>query len=370
MDLVGGYGRGLYDGVCKYASMTRRWELWLLPSTIWHDSEKAWDWQVDGAIIFGLWKPSVFAALKNGVPMVNLTAVSPSYPVATVDVDHHAVGNLAAEYFIERGFKHVGFVGWPQSAHSTQREAGFRKSIADRASMRTFVEQWDGQRPTFPEPGLVEWLRDLPKPCGVFCANDERASQVMDACDAAKLAIPEQVAILGVDNDEIVYKRISTTLSTIELPAVRIGYEAAALLDRLIDGRKPKPMPTFQPLGVITRQSTGTSSVRDAEIAQAIQYIRAHAAEPIGIPDIAANAAISKRSLEQRFRKACGLSPVQFLTRARIDLAKRLLVETDLKMPVIAKRSGFSDASHLGVVFRRQTGLTLTAFRNQSRIVS
>ncbi len=111
--------------------------------------------------------------------------------------------------------------------------------------------------------------------------------------------------------------------------------------------------------------------MQDLEIAQAIQFIRSHAAEPIGIPDIAANVAISKRSLEQRFRKACGLSPVQFLTRARVRSSPNAsLVETDLKMPVVAKRSDFPDASHLGVVFRRSTGVTLTAFRNQSRIVS
>jgi len=370
MDLVGGYGRGLFDGVANYGRLSGKWDLWLQPSTVWRGSAAAWDWEVDGAIIFALWTPPVEEVLRQGLPMVNLTAVEPRYPVHTVDIDHESVGQMAGNYYLERGMTDVGFVGWPGAAHSLRRLHGFVDAIGKRATVHTFTEHWDNQRPVWPEPELVAWLRELPKPIGIFAANDERAAQVIEACRSARLAIPEQVAVLGVDDDDIVTKRLSIELSSIQLPAARVGYEAAAVLDRLIDGGDFPPVPRFLPLGVVTRQSTEMSSVKDPEVAQAIFFIRAHFADEINVPDIAVAAAISKRSLEQRFRRAIGLSPLQFLIRTRTEQAKRLLVNTDLKMPAIAKRSGFSDASHLGVVFLRQTGNTPSAYRNQARIVS
>ena len=370
MDLVGGYGRGLFDGVAKYSRLSGKWDLWLQPSTVWRGPEVTWDWDSDGALIFALWTPPVEEALQRGLPMVNLTAVQPRYPVLTVDVDHYAIGQMAGNYYLERGMRDVGFVGWPQSAHSIERRRGFADAIGTRATVHTYVEHWSNQRPVWPEAGLVEWLRDLPKPVGIFAANDERAVLVIEACRSARLAIPEQVAVLGVDDDDIVIKRLPLELSSIQLPADRVGYEAAAILDQLMDGKAVEPVPRFHPLGVVTRQSTEMSSVKDPEVAQAIYFMRTHFAEEISVPDVAAAVAISKRSLEQRFRKAIGLSPVQFLIRTRIEQAKRLLVNTDLKMPTVAQRAGFSDASHLGVVFLRQTGITPTAFRDRSRIVS
>jgi len=377
MDLVGGYGRGLYAGISKYARLIGNWELWTGPCSIWTPSEvRSWEWHVDGAILFGPWTPAAVSSAKSGLPMVNLGDANADCPVPTLQVDHAAVGRLAAEHLLSHGFKHIGYVGWADGGYAARRGEGFRDAIRGRAAFYDFASCdkgtiWDARgNPVWPEPQLMQWLLAAPKPFGVFATNDERASAVVDAAHYAGLAVPEQVAMMGADNDEVVLHRLSVPLSSIELPAFRIGYEAAVLLDHLIDGETPAPRLTteFQPIRVIPRQSTEISAVQDPEVAAAIRFMRDRATTHISMDDVAGAVSLSPRSLELRFRKAIGQSPGEFLIRARLSQAQRLLVETDLKTSVIARRSAFCSLSHFGAIFRQYVGMTPTAYRENSRI--
>ncbi len=373
MDLVGGYGRGLYVGIAKYAKLIGHWELWTQPSTVWVEREEPWNWDVDGALIFGRWAGPVRAAARRGVPMVSMSAVGGDVAVPIMEVDHLAVGRLAAAHLLERGLKHLGFVGWEGSEHCHVRYQGFRERVGADADLIRYdypTAGGPGNKPVWPEPGLVKWLTSAPRPIGVFAANDELASCVVDAARSTAMAIPEQVAVLGVDNDDVVLQRSLMPLSTIELPAARLGYEAAALLDRLMDGEKAKPRPAsdFPPVRVVARQSTDISAVGDADVAMAMRLIRDRAISQVSMQDIAAAVAMSTRSLELRFRKAIGQSPGEFLIRTRLEQAQRLLLETDLKLSAIAKRSAFCSISHFGSIFRRYVGMTPTAYRENRRI--
>ena len=209
---------------------------------------------------------------------------------------------------------------------------------------------WSGMQETF-----SGWLRDLPKPVGVLCSMDGVARRLAATCRSMDLNVPEEVAILGVNDDEFECVVARPNLSSIAIPARRIGYDAAALLENLMAG-EPRPQSdiTLQPLGVVSRRSTEAEATEDEIVRTALRYIRANYREPIRVDDVADAAGRPRRTLERRFRRALDRTVLDEITRRRIETARRLLVETDLDIGGVAKRSGFSDARRMAVVFRER----------------
>jgi LacI family transcriptional regulator len=213
---------------------------------------------------------------------------------------------------------------------------------------------------------VAQWIQSLPKPLGLMACNDFRGIQALDACRRAGIAVPEEVAVIGVDNEELVCTLAYPPLSSVVPDARRIGYEAAALLDRLMRGEPEPATPlSIPPAEVVTRLSTDVNAITDPEVAAAMRFIREHACEGIGVHDILCQVPVSRSVLQRRFRRLLGRSIHAVIAGVRLRHAKQLLVETDLPLAAIAKRTGFSHVEYLCAAFRQSVGSPPGAYRRE-----
>jgi LacI family transcriptional regulator len=314
----------------------------------------------------------VVAALKR--PVVNVSRARFDLPFPRVGVEEGQVGEVVARHFLERGLRHFAFVGCPNYHYSVEREAGARKALASAGysllsyQVATRMLLAYRTRPWAQDGKLLHWVRALPKPVGLFAANDLCGAQLSEVCHEAGLQMPEQVALVGVDNDDLFCELARPSLSSVAIPAERIGYEAAALLDRLLAGAWPPRLALqLPPTRLVTRQSSDVVALEDADVATALRVIRAHAHLPLCVADVLREVPVSRRALERRFRKALLRGIGDEIRRVHVERAKDLLASTELPVAEIAERSGFSSSSHLCVVFRHEMCQTPTEFRRQVR---
>lgn len=297
-----------------------------------------------------------------------------SLPFPRVGVDNREVGRLAAQHFLERGLRQFAFVGNPDWHYSTAREEAFCNLIGQvHGKVARFHDRMEhtfdarGQQQPL-DRRVHRWLSALPKPIGVFTPNDLWGVRVTEVCRQNDLRVPEDVAVLGVDNDDLFCELARPPLSSVIVPAERIGHEAAALLDRLLSGEKPPQEPILlPPLGVVVRRSTDVLAIDDPDVVQAIRFIREHAHLPLQVADVLKEVPVGRRTLERRFHQTLGWGLWAEMRRVHVDRAKRLLAETDLPVKTVAQQSGFTDFRHLAVVFRDELGLSPTAYRRQTR---
>ncbi|HZQ48375.1 MAG TPA: substrate-binding domain-containing protein, partial [Verrucomicrobiae bacterium] len=215
---------------------------------------------------------------------------------------------------------------------------------------------------------IAAWLRKLPKPVAVMACYDIRGQQVLDACRNAGLAVPDEVAVIGVDNDALLCDLSSPPLSSVIPNTQRTGYEAAALLDQMMSGRQVAPQAHFiSPLGVATRQSTDTLAIEDQNIARSVRYIREHACEQINIEDVLKVVPLSRRLFESRFKKLLGHTPHEEIIRVRMNRVKEMLTETELPLADIAERTGFEHVEYLSAAFKKREGLPPNRYRAQNQ---
>jgi len=368
--------RGVIRGVRAYAAERGQWVLRDGPprlGLVRHVRE----WRPHG-IIAGLVSPRVAHELVRwGVPLVDTAFTLRTVRVPTVDVDHAAVGRLAADYFLQRGFRHFGFFGSERAAYSLLLEASFRERIggagfnvsachveylADLSGAALWKRAAQRTR---------RWLRRLPKPVAVLCSEDAPARYLADLCSLMGLRVPDDVALLGAGNDELECTLTRPALSSVAVPAERVGYEAARLLERLMAGAKPPSEPLLvPPLHVITRHSTDVTAVEDEVVRAALQCIRSRLAEPLSVGQVAAEIAVSRRSLERRFRSVLGRSVHEEINRQRVERAKELLAGTHLPVTLVAARCGFRSIHRLDVTFGQLAGTTPSAYRRLARPTS
>lgn len=376
--LVFGYGlsyyRDIVRGVLAFAGARPHWSFTPIatdPAAL--DGLRPLD--LDGLIAHVFTRALGEALLRIGKPAVNVSGVLPGLEMPRVMADHEQVGRLAASHLLDRGLRHFGFFGYTDHAFSTGREAGFRSEVG-RAGRR--VSSYLSDDPLHPEPtglwrwddGLQRWLVGLPRPVGVLASHDIQGVQVSEACRRAGLRVPDEVALLGVDDDDFFCEVARPSLSSVALPGERIGYEAARMLEELLGGRDRRRRPRTLLLpspGVVTRRSSDVLAIEDGDVAAAVRFIRAHALGPIGVPDVLEAVPASRRSLERRFRGALGRGLGQEIRRVRIEKAKGLLSGSEMPIAQVATNSGFSEAKHLSTMFRRETGLTPTEYRTRSR---
>ena len=289
---------------------------------------------------------------------------------------HHCARGLAAdrggvasyEHLEGKGFAELAYCGDGRFLWSRQRGAEFTRGLAAKGRRCVdFVEQTVGGRPGSDAEirAIARWLKALPKPVAVFACYDGRALQVLEACQLLGLNVPEQVAVLGVDNDELVCELANPPLSSVQPNARRSGYEAAALLARLMRGEKKSVVPTHQvqPVRVVERQSTDVVAVADAKVAAALKFIRQHACARVDVGDVLRAVPMSRTRLEEKFKALLGHSPHRQIVQQRIARAKHLLVESKVAISEVAEQAGFDNASYLSVAFRRETGLSPFAYR-------
>ncbi len=319
-------------------------------------------------------------ALKSGVPVIGLElsdeqmkAGQPTADLSTIHTNSHAAGRLAAEDLLERGFKHFGYCGYEGREWSQRRQDGFCQRIEEagltchvyRPPKRKTPLPWQRERPR-----VLTWLGSLPKPVGVMVCNDTRGHQVLEATSLGEMAVPDDVAVVGVDDDQLFCELSTPALSSVKFDAEQGGYEAAELLDGLMSGRVTQQRRiVMEPLWVSARRSTDAIAVEDREVATALRFIRERSREPIGVDDVVEHVLLSRRAMEIRFQRVVGRSIRKEIQRVRLVWAKQLLLETVMPVTRIADAIGFGSHSYLSKVFHRETGETLAAYRRRHRPV-
>jgi LacI family transcriptional regulator len=269
-----------------------------------------------------------------------------------------AIARLAAAHLLERGFRHFAFAGFSgcpwsraraQTFAQTLREHGFR-CVRRNATTTAAGRVWE-QRPA----QLAAWLTSLPRPVGIMACNDVCGCAVLQACRLAGLRVPEEVAVVGVDNDELLCETAATPLSSVTFDLVKTGYEAAALLARLMrsPARHRRQVIPVRPLHVVVRRSTDVLAQNDPTVALALRFIRDHAGQNIGVPDVVATTATARRTLERRFSEHLGNSVHAEIVRCRLERAKRLLLETSLPRHRVAAEAGFGEPRAMNRAFRQ-----------------
>jgi LacI family transcriptional regulator len=367
------YSRGVLRGIKQFAQARPHWILVPLdPEGLTVRALRAMQPSGLIALVATATLLETLQALQRSV--VNVGAVLPDVPFPRVGVDHHQVGAAAARHLGERGFRHFGFVGHPLHLYSTLREAGYRQQLGRRPHTLACYHEHPARsyrrrgRLLVLNEGLQRWLRALPKPAAVFACHDVWALQVVEACRLTGLRVPDEVAVLGVDNDDLLCELARPSLSSVVVPAERIGYEAAALLERLLQRRRPPRQPRLlPPAGVVTRRSSDVLAGGDVDVNAALHFIRAHRQQAISVDDVLRVVPLSRRSLERRFRAVHERSLGEEIRQAHLERAKELLATTALSMVEIAQQSGFASAHYLCRVFRHATGQTPTAYRRQVR---
>jgi LacI family transcriptional regulator len=304
-----------------------------------------------------------------GLPTIAIAIEAQIPGVANILTNGRRIGTMAAEHLLDRGFRHFAYCGFDDIFWSVERSESFSKRVA-KAAFQTYVYKqprlavqrlWENE-----QIFMADWLKSLPKPVGLMACNDDRGQQVIDACKLAGLRIPEEVAIIAVDNDELVCGLTNPPLSSIALNFVRAGYGSAELLDKLMTGKKRRRESVLVPAThIVTRQSTDILAIEDPEVVDAVRYIRQHVKEPIQVSDVTRVTSLSRRSLERRFRAIFGRSIHDEIRRVRTEQVARMLVDTNLPVSQIAFELGFPGVEHIARQFRKEKAITPLAYRKQ-----
>lgn len=314
---------------------------------------------------------------RLGIPLVDVNNSEALAGVPNVVLDNFAVGQLGGEHFIDRGFRDFAFCGFGNEAWSCERRDGFRDAIStfgrsstvfDRDYPGTYTggctPQWQAEEIDH----IARWLLTLPKPVGIMCCNDFRALQVLHAARHASLRVPEDIAVLGANDDEARCELANPPLSSVATNHLRSGYLAAEALDRLMSRRPLDGLSlVVEPIEVIARQSTDLLAVSDRKVATAARFIRQKACEGLTVDAVCRHAGIARTQLEEKFRKYFGRSPNSEIRRVQLMRIRQLLQETDLPLDAISELTGFKHPEYLIVFFKRATGESPGRFRRKMR---
>lgn len=368
------YARGILTGITDYVRQHEGWSIYL-PEQDRGGKPPRWlsTWSGDG-IVARIENDEIATALKRtGLPVVDVSAARHLKNIPWVETDDEAIARLAVQHLSERGFQNFAFYGDSAFNWAIWRKQNFQRLVAETGgecfvhdSISRHDEQysWDREK-----DAVAEWLAGLPRPIGIMACYDIQAQKLLDVCREQNIAVPEEVAVLGVDNDLLICDLASPRLSSVICNTKRTGFEAASLLDRMMSGEKVGSKSILvQPLGVETRQSTDILAIDDADVAAALRFIRENAAAGINVSDVLRAVPLSRRVLESRFRTALGRTPHEEITRLKIGKVKELLTGTDLSLSEIASRTGFRHDEYLSVAFKKAVGMPPRDFRRSGTV--
>lgn len=369
------YGRGMLRGIGRYVSERGPWAIYHragpLPERL---PEGFRDWRPDGLLV-QLESPTLIRQVRAlRVPTVDLYALHVLARIPRLGPDQSAVSRLVADYFLQRGYKHFAYCGFQGVYYTELRRKhfveylaarGYSTAVYETASRRAtegvFAREAAGLLETGP---LGRWIQELPKPLALWAGSDVRAQQVLSACGEHEIHVPEEVAVAGVGNDEVLCRLCDPQLTSVDLNTEAIGYRAAELLDRMMRGRRPPNKPILvPPHGIVERQSTRALGVLDPDVVAAMQFIQEHCGEGISVDHVAEHVALSRSTLQRRFAKTLNRTPQLEIHRQQIERVRQLLTDTDLPLARIADLVGFRHQESLCRLFKRATGQTPGAYR-------
>lgn len=370
------YDRKVISGLAEYVQQVGNWSLYVEEEPL----DKLPDfrtWDGDG-VIANFDDPRVFNAVRNlDVPVVGLGGgygkYHPRQDISYLRTDNDKVAQLAATLLVERGFRHFAYCGMPKTplnGWSKERERSFINFVNTRGfpcevynGRFTTTRQWRKL-----QDHLGRWLSEVEKPIGIMACNDARARHVLEACRNIGVRVPDEIAVIGVDNDELICELTQPPLSSVEQGARRLGYEAAASLDKLMSGKRIKSFErTIEPVGIVERRSTDTLAFDDAAVTLALQIIRERACEPIQVRDVIDAVTVSRTSLETRFQKHTSHSIHSQIRNTQLAHAKKMLTTANLPIKSISQHCGFRTVQYFTTVFREEFGETPAAFQNARR---
>ncbi|MHC5061735.1 MAG: DNA-binding transcriptional regulator [Planctomycetota bacterium] len=378
-------GRRLIRGIARYARLHGPWlfnrqpmfNRYQIGSKILKSELDALyqfkEFNADGIIANNVNNKEQFDRLLSmGVPMVIIGDYLPKEPSGQcirIHSDSEAIGKLAAEHLLGRGYENFAFCGYDFIDWSCNRRDSFSKIIADKGFVTHSYEQpkSPGKRRWENEQYIMsKWLQSLPKPVGVMACNDDRAQQVIDACKIENLHVPEQVSVLGVDDDEFICDLTEPPLSSVVLNNEKAGFEASRLLQKMMKTENVPPQEIIVvPTHIVTRQSTDILAIDDPHVALAIRYIRQHSKELIQVNDVVNIVSLGRRTLEERFNKIIGRTIFNEITRCRINKISQALLESKKSISEIALDFGYTSEAHISRYFKRTLGITPLEYRKQ-----
>ncbi len=374
IDTSTSWGVRLIKGINKYAQEVGNWLIYVEPRGRYEIFGVPRGWSGDGIIARITREELADEIVATGLPAVNVSWFAYQGPmIARCTVDEQATGRMSAEYFLSNGFENFAYCGTSDRPGYVDKLAESYKQALTAAGRACHLyappQQRDGPIAwNVYLASLVKWLKALPKPVALLCWNAARGRQVTEACHYAGLRVPDQVAVLGGEYDELMSHISNPPLSTVDQPSEQIGFAAAELLASMMSGRKPPAQPLlFAPTRIVVRHSTDTVAIEDELIRDALKLIRERASEGICVADVVRKLCVARRTLEQRFIRLMGRTPAAEIRRVRIEVAKRLLIETDQSVALVARNSGFSQQDLFSRTFRRSVGAPPSEYRRQHR---
>lgn len=372
------YGRSLVRGIAKYVHERKEWWIDIENRGIHEPSPPVLkNWHGDGIICRVNSDAMLKAITQTGCPFVDIL-FSNKYSFLVVQTDDRKIAELALEHFLESGLKNFAYYSFGNSYWSCSRarffdvivrEAGYRCHICPtkKRERLTVDPLWKAEY----EPLLHDWLQTLPRPIGILAANDTHAMRLLASCRNLDIAVPEEIAILGINNDGHLCETLTPTLSSIDPNAEQIGYEVARLLDLKMQGKAlPKKTLFVRPVRVVRRQSTDMSAIENEEVAEAVRFIREYATQGIGVREVVEALQTTPRALQRGFKECLGRTPEKEIIRIRMNHAIDLLRDSRLTNHEIAQLSGFKTLRYFLQVFRKERGETPSQYRKREGLTS
>ncbi len=360
------YGRSLLRGIVKYSKLKGGWSFYNEPRGQEQSLPRFGSWEVDGAIVRLNESEKAYRFLEKGVPIIVAREEKEISGVPNIVGDNTAVGKMAGEYLLEKGFRHFGYCGF-NSSWSEARLRSFARTVENAGCRVSAYEPLRTPRQcSWPNElqRISEWVTCLPKPLAIMACNDDRGRHVIEACKIANVKIPYEAVVLGVDNDDLFCELSDPPLSSIARDTEAAGFEAAAVLDTMMSGVKTDcDRIIVHPTHVVARVSSDILAIEDPEVAKALSFIQYHSRQHTQVDAVAEAVAMSRRNLHRRFIKTLGRTVHEEIRRVRVDLVVQMLLETDMTVSQIAYELGWPGEKHIAREFRAVKGVTPLAFR-------
>ncbi|MCL2117117.1 MAG: substrate-binding domain-containing protein [Planctomycetaceae bacterium] len=370
-----GYGRDIIRGVSQYLIEHSGWTVYLEDRGLQENHDWVKNWRGDGIISRTSSYEMAALIAEKRIPTVEMLGDGKTIH-SEVPGNEKTTAYLAAEHLIDCQLKNFAFFAYGNVWWGNLRGKFFQEALAQqRFSPHLFPGYLAGPLCIYPQweaeydQMLPQWLKQLPKPVGLWAVNDFAATRINEACENAGVAVPEEIALLGTTNDTLLCNLLSPPLSSIDLNSFQAGYMAAKILDAKMSRKTkvPKTPVLIPPIGVVKRQSTDVTVVTDSDVAEALRYIRTFGEEGLSVVEVAKHVGLSQSTLERRFREHIKRTPEKEILRIRIKRVQTLLLESDFPLRIICKKTGFATPEYLIQAFRRETGMTPKEYRSRLR---